>query len=553
MTEEPHRAWRPWERRGLGLLCVASVAATIAGWWLFWFLTDDAFILFRYVRNGVEGLGLVWNPAPFRPVEGYTSFLWVILLMQVWIWLGIEAPDSANTISLLFGMASLLLMSRWVLRLRLPSSHERARVLLLALALLATLSNRTFLAWLSSGLETSMFNFSVVWWLYVAWLPASRRTASWSLQLACAGSMAILTRPDGMLFYAAGLATITLADRAWRRSAIVASLVPMAHLGFRWHTYGELLPNTYYAKVVAPWPQSGSIYLASFLLEYALWLPLGFLVWWLAKALRVPRNRGELHWLLVASPMLAYVAYYTLIVGGDHFEYRIFSYWVFLVPVAFVAMTARLLSLRGSVAVLTLWILLSLPIPWTHWWLSHDLEERSETRYLKLPIAEEFPAWIRPAIEPWDSAQSWLVDHSVGLRHQEHKVFGAHQLQAWTLLVEGADIDAVVRPVLVWGTVGVPGWLLPDVAIVDRFGLNDYVIARSPPRVRRKKRMMAHDRISPPGYDRCFMPNLSVTGKHPDFDIGGNALVIRDRPKPLTDEIIRGCELGDWAEHSERR
>jgi hypothetical protein len=64
---------------------------------------------------------------------------------------------------------------------------------------------------------------------------------------------------------------------------------------------------------------------------------------------------------------------------------------------------------------------------------------------------------------------------------------------------------------------------------------------------------MAHDRTSPPRYDRCFMPNLRVKGKHPDFDIGGNALVILDRPKPRTDEIIRGCELGDWAEHSEGR
>jgi arabinofuranosyltransferase len=530
----------------LGLLCVATVAVTIAGWLLFWFLTDDAFILFRYVRNGVDGQGLVWNPAPFRPVEGYTSFLWVILLMQVWLWLGIEAPDSSTTLSLLFGLASLLLMSRWVLRLRLPAAHERARVLLLALALLATVSNRTFLAWLSSGLETSMFNFAVVWWLYIAWLPAARRTASWSLQLACAGTMAALTRPDGMLFYLAGLVTITVADRAWRRSAVVASLAPVAHLIFRWHTYGELLPNTYYAKVVAPWPQSGSIYLASFLLEYALWLPLGFLFFWLAKQWRVPRNRSELHGLLVTGPLLAYVAWYTLIVGGDHFEYRVFSYWVFLVPVGFVAMTARLLSLRGTVAVLTLWILLSLPIPWTHWALTRNIETRQETLQLFRPIAEEFPAWLRPAIKPWDSAQKWLVDHFVGLRHQEHKIFASQQFEVWSHLVEQADLDTAVRPVIVLKTVGVPGWLMPDVAVLDMYGLNDYVIARNPVPARSKKRLMAHERISPPGYVRCYRPNMRMEGKLPDIHMGGISIQIAVRRNPLTDDAIRACDRHDW-------
>lgn len=50
------------------------------GWKLFWFMTDDAYIAFRYVSNSMLGLGYVWNPPPFHPVEGYTSFLWVAIL-----------------------------------------------------------------------------------------------------------------------------------------------------------------------------------------------------------------------------------------------------------------------------------------------------------------------------------------------------------------------------------------------------------------------------------------------------------------------------------------
>ena len=72
-----HRMRRHTPDVALGL---AVLLGAYAGWRLFWFLTDDAFIAFRYASNGVLGHGLVWNPPPFQAVEGYTSFLWVRLL-----------------------------------------------------------------------------------------------------------------------------------------------------------------------------------------------------------------------------------------------------------------------------------------------------------------------------------------------------------------------------------------------------------------------------------------------------------------------------------------
>ena len=60
-----------------------------AGWKAFWFLTDDAYIAFRYIGNSMDGYGYVWNVPPFLPVEGYTSFLWVALLDVVWRFTGI--------------------------------------------------------------------------------------------------------------------------------------------------------------------------------------------------------------------------------------------------------------------------------------------------------------------------------------------------------------------------------------------------------------------------------------------------------------------------------
>ena len=51
-------------------------------------LMDDAFISFRYAKNLANGLGLVFNPG--EKVEGYTNFLWVMILgLSEYLGLGI--------------------------------------------------------------------------------------------------------------------------------------------------------------------------------------------------------------------------------------------------------------------------------------------------------------------------------------------------------------------------------------------------------------------------------------------------------------------------------
>ena len=57
--------------------------------WLLRHTEDDAFITFRYSKHLAEGLGPVWNPGDSPPVEGYTNFLWMVL-MVIPHWLGME-------------------------------------------------------------------------------------------------------------------------------------------------------------------------------------------------------------------------------------------------------------------------------------------------------------------------------------------------------------------------------------------------------------------------------------------------------------------------------
>jgi len=137
------------------LIAVLAAVALVVGGRAFLFLTDDAYIAFRYIGNSLDGHGYVWNAAPFRPVEGYTSFLWVALLDGIWRLTGTPPTVTANPISLVCAGGTLIVTAAILARMRVLDDLARTRNLCLGLVLLGCLSNRTFLAWTSSGLETA--------------------------------------------------------------------------------------------------------------------------------------------------------------------------------------------------------------------------------------------------------------------------------------------------------------------------------------------------------------------------------------------------------------
>ena len=102
-------------------------------------------------------------------------------------------------------------------------------------------------------------------------------------------------------------------------------------------------------------------------------------------------------------------------------------------------------------------------------------------------------------------------------------------------------MDPGRRWVLPLKGVGVASWVMPHVAIIDTWGLNDRVVARNRPahETSVEQRMMAHDRQPPAGYVECFRPNMAERG-------AGN-LVYLTRDRPLTAEEIVACESRDWA------
>ena len=142
------------------------------------FTQDDAFISFRYVENFLDGRGLVFNPG--ERVEGYTNFLWIMLL-SLFAGLGVDVIVISKLLGLASGCVALLLLyktstivflgdngSRGHARsIREQAARQSRKTIapgaLFALAppfLLAL--NGTFAYWSISGLETSLFTMAVV-------------------------------------------------------------------------------------------------------------------------------------------------------------------------------------------------------------------------------------------------------------------------------------------------------------------------------------------------------------------------------------------------------
>jgi hypothetical protein len=236
----------------------------------------------------------------------------------------------------------------------------------------------------------------------------------------------------------------------------------------------------------------------------------------------------------VLATLLAMLGFDVLIAGGDHFEYRALS---FLPPLCALALLWSCLAIRlsanaSAVAVLAFSILSGV-LPWTIYSRTNALFAWPADPKVE-PIAAEVPWPMRPVAESFDALERWLIPRGIGVRHYEHRAFWLRQLRSVPSRAEGERVcSASDHPVAALTTIGIPGWVLLECAILDLRGLADYVIARAPS----KLGYLGHDRKPPLDYVQQFQPNV--------FLHGGNVRIY-PRPRPLTDERIREIERQYW-------
>ena len=296
--------------------------------------------------------GLVFNPGEY--VEGYTNFLWILELVALWGLFGLRPEQAAPWLSVAYTVGTLAALWWWLARS--PSRHDRGLLAWLALGLLG--SSATFAVWTAGGgLETRQFTCFIVVAVVCLAVHGSNRWGLLAASLSLAA--AALTRPEGLLLAACcfgwfAAQRIASAPRTaelaapgmdgsiarvlaavvrrldWRELTYLVApfaILVTAHFLFRYGYYGEWLPNTYYAKHVRPWYESGFRYLWAAALETGLYLLLPLT--WVALRERWRRDRDGTYALvlLLVGTHMAYV----MRIGGDHFEYRPLDfYWPLL-------------------------------------------------------------------------------------------------------------------------------------------------------------------------------------------------------------------------------
>jgi hypothetical protein len=276
---------------------------------------DDAYIAYRYADHLAHGLGLVFNPG--ERVEGYSDFLWVLLLAPV-ARLGGDLVLASQLLGLTCSAASLVLAVVAMRRLLAAPSRPAEAGLVLLLA-----GSGYVAAWSVGGLEGPLFGLL----LLGAWMAlAAPRPILAAVLLA---ALALL-RPEGIVIGLA--ASAVAAGVAWRRPAWRrAAWIPIVVVGvialyevWRFACYGPfLVPNSVRAKVGPSGAQvlRGALYVVRrFLVPYApLLVPFVLLRTWrpLAGPVRVALGVGG---ALVLGSLLLVV-----VVGGDWSEGRLFA------------------------------------------------------------------------------------------------------------------------------------------------------------------------------------------------------------------------------------
>ena len=215
------------------------------------FVSDDAYISFRYAEHLATGRGLEWNP-DYR-VEGYSNFLWVVLIAALRVF-GVPCPDGARALAWLVAGATVVL----IVLLGRREQPKKPSWTLLALAPLPLALTFPYQYWTAMRLETPMFAMLMLLGTYL-FVREEEDTKRWQWPSAAAYLALALTRPEGAAFIAIpGLYLLTRVRpmtllsgvlrqrRTWL--AVYFGGLLVYHL-WRISYFGDIFPNTYYAKV----------------------------------------------------------------------------------------------------------------------------------------------------------------------------------------------------------------------------------------------------------------------------------------------------------------
>lgn len=350
---------------------------------------DDAYISFRFAKHLAKGAGLTWNSGG-APVEGYTSFLHILVLALTSA-IGLNAPVA----SLLIGVLSV--SATTIILIKILQRQFGAIGVLPATLIGLYLIDPVTAVHSASGLETQLFVVILAASLYYAF--SFIENAGWrsAIGVALSTFTACLCRPEGVIYGAATYLALGIfivsavrkdsgAKNATVRLLAAAGLTVFLGITYalwKYQYFGYLLPNPFYVKS-SKFALAGITEVADYLKHLAKWFaPLAAALAFLFLAERLIKRENAVtkkisdalramlrdsaaraKFLLILLPPLLALGYYSTIIhevgGGFRFSYPTYFYFVlflavFLEVLTLPAQNSKILR-AGILAVALLWL-----------------------------------------------------------------------------------------------------------------------------------------------------------------------------------------------------
>ncbi len=219
---------------------------------LFWnFIIDDAFITFRYAKNLYFHQQMVFNIGEI-PVEGYSNFLWV-LLMTVSFPLNIDPIVFSKLSGMIFCHLSVFILYK--LAFLLNKSEKFSNFIIVFYVLIPNIA-----LWSVGGLETSLFSFLLLISVYFFIIDISKRKNK-SIKISPLFFVLLsLTRHEGLIVF--GLTWLFITCLLFKNKEISKlqklcqllyftgffAIIYAPYFFWRVSYYNNILPHTFSAK-----------------------------------------------------------------------------------------------------------------------------------------------------------------------------------------------------------------------------------------------------------------------------------------------------------------
>lgn len=205
----------------IGCLAVYALVA----WQMSPFVPDDSYISFRYAENLAVGEGLTFNPGD-TPVEGYSNFLWIVLLAGA-ARLGLELTPASVLLGTALGALTLGML--WQL---LRRRGRTGWALAVPVGLLAL--SGPFVLYAISGMETALYGALLMALLLAVDGLFARPGVGRGLALGATALLLALTRPEGVVALPVVVACIVVFERRAERERRRSLLLALAAAGLLW-------------------------------------------------------------------------------------------------------------------------------------------------------------------------------------------------------------------------------------------------------------------------------------------------------------------------------